>query len=98
MPVREIEVIHTAFRGTWEVVATVRTDAESIEAALEEAYASTQNIDDAWTRNSNVRLGTASPEGARSTSVDDHLRVEGQLYRVASFGFEKALASPAAVS
>ena len=60
-----------------------------IDGDLNDAYRLTQNIDEAWAQNPDVRF--FSPDGedeARSTSVGDVMEMDGVFYVVASVGFD----------
>ena len=101
MKLNYITVIHTAFlmtedfggRKTFdkpEVVGLVNVgEREGIEA-LEFAYAQTQNIEESWTNNSSVATFVEGAE-YRSTSVGDRMIFNGDIYRVASMGFQNIL-------
>ena len=83
----KVIVIHTAYEDKPEVVAKVWVDDLTDEAALEYAFRSTQNIEESWIKNENVRYLGLDPDGARSTSVGDLLLFNGDIYRVEKYGF-----------
>ena len=101
MKLNYITVIHTAFLMTHdnegnrtfdkpEVVCLVNVgEREGIEA-LEFAYAQTQNIEESWTKNSSVATFVEGAE-YRSTSVGDRMIFNGDIYRVASVGFQNVM-------
>ena len=99
----KIKVIHTAFEDTATHIATVDAPEGSITEQLEYAYRWTQNIMDSWSKkmpaDGNDRVEVVQPLhvddkgnewGHRSTSVGDYCEIAGQLWRVASMGFEQA--------
>ena len=86
--------------GSYMPVATVSVDADTPEAALEQAFAKTQNLDGSWCQAPGV-LSNANE--ARSSMVGDMFEVNGRRYVVATVGFvplsewwpnEKALGVP----
>tara|TARA_R110002012_G_scaffold321527_2_gene549694 strand:+ start:2045 stop:2389 length:345 start_codon:yes stop_codon:yes gene_type:complete len=76
---------------------------ESVNAALEYAYAWTNNRNGSWSvnkdsddnldANANVTVVWNRPDGRghRSTSMNDRMKMDGVWYRVAGFGFDKDL-------
>ena len=73
-----------------QVVGLVNVgEREGIEA-LEFACAQTQNIEESWTNNSSVATFVEGAE-YRSTSVGDRMIFNGDIYRVASMGFQNVL-------
>ncbi len=104
MKLNYITVIHTAFLMTHDnegnrtfdkpqVVGLVNVgEREGIEA-LEFAYAQTQNIEESWTKNSSVAtfVEIKGNAGYRSTSVGDRMIFNGDIYRVASVGFQNVM-------
>ena len=93
----QIEVIHSAFEEEAEHVANVAAPHDDVDEALEHAFRYTNNVDGSWA----LKIGEDASDtvevvkpiqngrGHRSTSVGDYMRVDGQLYIVASMGFEK---------
>jgi len=93
----QIEVIHSAFEDQPETVAMVAAPHAVVEEALEHAFRYTNNVDGSWA----LKIGADASDtvevvkpiqngmGHRSTSVGDHMRVDGQLYVVAGMGFKK---------
>lgn len=67
-------------KGEYTYVADVEGD------DLEEAFSKTQHLATEWQANEGV---TATEGSKRSTSVGDIVVKDGQLYFVASFGFEQ---------
>jgi hypothetical protein len=101
MKLNYITVIHTAFLMTHdnegnrtfdkpEVVGLVNVGEREGTEALEFAYAQTQNIEESWTNNSSVATFVEGAE-YRSTSVGDRMIFNGDIYRVASMGFQNIL-------
>lgn len=77
----KIEVFHAAFEATPEHVASL-TSAESVESALEHAFAGTQNLETSWVESRGQRDVRVEPtesvlkrQGCRSTSVGDYVRI-----------------------
>lgn len=71
--------------GLYEKAAVVEVpDGLEATAALEVAYAKTQNIDDDWTKNEGV---TAVTEFPRSSMTGDVFVIDGKPFTVAMFGF-----------
>ena len=94
-----IKVYHTAFEDTATHIANVDAPKGSIMEQLEYAYRWTQNIMDSWSHPEGVadkseRVEVVAPlrngYGHRSTSVGDYCEVDGELWRVAGCGFERA--------
>lgn len=74
------ETMETLKQGHFECVATVETD------NLDIAYKDTNNIDQPWHTNTNVK---AVRRTNRSTSVGDLLKKDNVFYVVESVGFRK---------
>ena len=93
----QIEVIHSAFEEEAEHVANVAAPHTDVDEALEYAFRYTNNVDGSWSMkigaDANDDVTLIKPlyrgRGHRSTSVGDHMRVDGQLYIVAGMGFQK---------
>ena len=101
MKLNYITIIHTAFLMTEEyggrkifdkpeIVGLVNVGEREGTEALEFAYAQTQNIEESWTKNSSVATFVEGAE-YRSTSVGDRMIFNGDIYRVASMGFQNIL-------
>ena len=97
----QVKVYHTAFEDQAVHIATVTAPHAVHKEACEYAYRWTQNIMDSWSKNmpqdGNANVEVVQPLhvdeqgnewGHRSTSCGDYCEVEGQLYKVAAFGFE----------
>ena len=92
----QIEVIHSAFENEAEHVANVAAPLTDVLEALEYAFRYTNNVEGSWSMkvggDSNDDVEVVKPlykgRGHRSTSVGDHMRVDGQLYIVAGMGFK----------
>jgi hypothetical protein len=95
----KIKVYHSAFEDQAVHIATVTAPHAVVEEALEYAYRWTQNIMDSWSHPDGVADKCSNVEvveplkngyGHRSTSVGDYCEIDGELWRVAGMGFEKA--------
>jgi|TARA_B100001063_G_scaffold152242_1_gene142050 hypothetical protein len=92
----QIEVIHSAFEEEAEHVANVAAPQADVMEALEYAFRYTNNVEGSWSMkvggDANDDVDVIKPlykdMGHRSTSVGDHMRVDGQLYIVANMGFK----------
>ena len=95
-----IKVIHRAFEDTPYTAAVVDCPQTNTNEALEYAYRYTNNIDGSWSMkigaDANDRVEVVQPLhvdsegktwGHRSTSVRDHMVVNGRTYEVANMGF-----------
>lgn len=85
-----IDVYHKKEDG-FVLVATVYSHLSSVEDALEEAWSTTQNVVDSWSRReSDDHMLIRTEPGARSTDVGDKL-VFGccHTYYVAPVGFKE---------
>jgi hypothetical protein len=104
MKLNYITIIHTAFLMTHDnegnktfdkpqVVGLVNVGEREGTEALEFAYAQTQNIEESWTKNSSVAtfVEIKGNAGYRSTSVGDRMIFNGDIYRVASVGFQNVM-------
>ncbi len=104
MKLNYITVIHTAFLMTKDdegnrtfkrpqVVGLVNVGEREGTEALEFAFEQTQNIEESWTKNSSVAtfVEIKGNAGYRSTSVGDRMIFNGDIYRVASMGFQNVL-------
>ena len=98
----KVTVIHTAFEDTPKVVAEVEAPYAVVEEALEFAYRWTQNIHDSWSMkmpadgNDAVKVvadlhvdENGETWGLRSTSMRDHMLVDGRKFEVAMMGFKE---------
>ena len=98
---KQIAVIHEAFEDTPRLVAYVdvtkqheeaetenMAKKEATEFMLETAWRLTNTIDHPWVQNKEVTV-VGTPQ-LRSTSVGDHMLLDGEKWQVASFGFTKA--------
>ena len=101
MKLNYITIIHTAFLMTEEyggrkifdkpeIVGLVNVGEREGTEALEFAYAQTQNMEESWTENNSVATFVEGAE-YRSTSVGDRMIFNGDIYRVASMGFQNIL-------
>lgn len=71
----------------YKVVGVVRVGDDDHNVVLNAAYELTNHIDRNWTENEDVvELGRGNK---RSTSVGDLIWIDADMYRVASFGFDK---------
>ena len=94
-----VEVFHSAFNAVFRYVGSVNGPFEGDEVdALEKAYQLTNTIQAPWVENEEVNVSESVAEagGARSTSVDDYMRVspkdfgsEPIWFRVSAFGFKE---------
>jgi hypothetical protein len=97
---KQIAVIHGAFETAPRLVAfvdvtkqheTAETENmekhEATELMLEKAWELTNSIDHPWVQNKEVTV-VGDPK-LRSTSVGDHLLLDGEKWEVASFGFTR---------
>jgi hypothetical protein len=104
MKLNYITVIHTAFLMTHDnegnrtfdkpqVVGLVNVGEREGTEALEFAFEQTQNIEESWTKNSSVAtfVEIKGNAGYRSTSVGDRMIFNGDIYRVASMGFQNVM-------
>ena len=104
MKLNYITIIHTAFLMSHDnegnktfkrpqVVGLVNVGEREGTEALEFAYAQTQNIEESWTKNSSVAtfVELKGDAGYRSTSVGDRMIFNGDIYRVASIGFQNVM-------
>jgi hypothetical protein len=101
MNLNYITVIHTAFLMTKDeegnktfdkpqVVGLVNVGDREGKQALEFAYEQTQNVARSWTKNPSVATFVEGAE-YRSTSVGDRMIFNGDIYRVASVGFQNVM-------
>jgi hypothetical protein len=97
-----IEIYHVAFEEKRRLVAILTSHRSSIEAALDDAYAGTQNIESSWVRSQGQNGVKVTPiqdtdleRGSRSTSVGDYARVtdgtQESFWRCSSFGWKPIL-------
>ncbi len=102
MKLNYITIIHTAFLMSHDnegnrtfkrpqVVGLVNVGEREGTEALEFAYAQTQNIEESWANNSSVATFVELDAGYRSTSVGDRMIFNGDIYRVASMGFQNVM-------
>ena len=104
MKLNYITIIHTAFLMTHDnegnrtfdkpqVVGLVNVGDREGTEALEFAFEQTQNIEESWTKNSRVAtfVEIKGNAGYRSTSVGDRMIFNGDIYRVASVGFQNVM-------
>jgi hypothetical protein len=97
--IRSVEVFHSAFNSVFRYVGAVKGEFTGDEVdALEKAYERTNTIQGPWVENEEVEVSESVAEagGARSTSVDDYMRVnfvdpsQDELwFRVSGFGFKQ---------
>lgn len=97
--VRSVEIFHSAFNAGFRYVGAVKGEFVGDEVdALERAYQKTNSFEAAWVENEEVEVSESVAEagGARSTSVDDYMRVnfkefgsEELWFRVSAFGFKQ---------
>ena len=98
----QVKVYHTAFEETPVHIATVDTPCAVHEEACEYAYRWTQNIHDSWSMkmpadgNDAVKVvadlhvdDEGKTWGLRSTSMRDHMLVDGRKFEVAMMGFKE---------
>ena len=101
MKLNYITIIHTAlltihdeegnqFYDKPQVVGLVNVGDREGKQALEFAYEQTQNIVESWTKNPSVATFVEGAE-YRSTSVGDRMIFNGDIYRVASVGFQNVM-------
>ena len=73
----------------YDTVADVYVDNELTRSEqLEKAFMLTQNIDDGWWHNDDVKKRSKS-DAVRSTSVGDRMKINGDIYMVDLAGFRK---------
>ena len=97
---KQVAIIHEAFENTPRLVAYVDVTKqyetaenekmekkEAIELMLETAWRLTNTIDRPWVQNKEVTV-VGTPQ-LRSTSVGDHMLLDGEKWQVACFGFTK---------
>ena len=101
MKLNYITIIHTAlltihdeegnqFYDKPQVVGLVNVGEREGTEALEFAFEQTQNIEESWTKNSSVATFVEGAE-YRSTYVGDRMIFNGDIYRVASVGFQNVM-------
>ena len=61
---------------------------DNVYAQLEKAYMLTQNIENGWWHNENVK-NISGKDAVRSTSVEDVMHVNGEKYMVDIVGFKQ---------
>jgi len=91
----KVEVIHNTFGDNNRLVASYEAEQGDTEISaqhpeLDNAFRLTNSIDSAWFDNQDLTLTEDVKEkgGARSTSVDDIVSLDGQKFVVAMAGFE----------
>jgi len=83
-----VTVEHVAFGGGGKVANVLVDKNLSINEQLENAYMLTQNIEDGWWNNENVKKITKK-DAVRSTSMEDIMHINNDKYVVAAVGFQK---------
>lgn len=71
-----------------ELSATIKTNAEDVNNALEDAFSLGQNVTSSWVENPQVE---SDKENLRSVSVGDVLEVNNNKYVVQNIGFKKII-------
>ena len=100
---KQVAVVHEAFEDKPRLVAYVDVTKqheeaetekmekkEAVELMLETAWRLTNSVDHPWVQNKEVTVvGEPWLNLLRSTSVGDHMLLDGEKWQVASFGFTK---------
>ena len=93
----KVEVFHSAFGDGFRFVASFENnEGFSVERVLEQVYMLTNTINVNWIENPGLEVAeeVLAKGGARSTSVDDFMKVafedgSEKWYKVAGFGFDE---------
>jgi hypothetical protein len=85
----KIPVIHTAFEDSPRAVAMVWVGTKlSTTEKLDKAFMLTNSIDDAWWNNKDVEA-IFPDKGCRSTSVGDHMLLDGKKWVCEASGWKE---------
>lgn len=84
----KVIVEHVAFKGGGKVAEVMVEKNDNVYAQLEKAYMLTQNIENGWWHNENVK-NISGKDAVRSTSVEDVMHVKGKKYMVDIVGFKQ---------